>query len=87
MVLKAFATAWRYRETYEQDGDVDSIGRTEHVALRHDYKHLSLAYPNPEVVNHILSNQCQISVRDMLDKASRNNDFAEQKKLFDCICC
>lgn len=67
---------------YEQGGDVDSIGRTEHVALRYVYKHLSLVYLNPEVVNHILSNQCQISVRDMLDKASRSNDFAEQKKLF-----
>ena len=67
---------------YEQGGDVDSIGRAEHVALRHVYKHLSLAYLNPEVVNHILSNQCQISVRDILDKASHSNDFAEQKKLF-----
>ncbi|MBQ8293878.1 MAG: hypothetical protein IJX89_00635 [Alphaproteobacteria bacterium] len=51
-------------------------------ALRHIYKHLSLAYLNPEVVNHILSNQCHISVRDMLDKASRSNDFAERKRLF-----
>lgn len=83
LILKAFANAWRYREMYEQGGDVDSIGRAEHVALRHVYKHLSLAYLNPEVVNHILSNQCHISVRDMLDKASRSNDFAEQKKLFD----
>ena len=82
LILKAFATAWRYREMYEQGGDVDSIGRAEHVALRHVYKHLSLAYLNPEVVNHILSNQCQISVREMLDKASHSNDFAEQKKLF-----
>ena len=82
LIIKAFATAWRYREMYEQGGDVDSIGRAEHVALRHVYKHLSLVYLNPEVVNHILSNQCQISVRDMLDKASRSNDFAEQKKLF-----
>ena len=83
LILKTFATAWRYREIYEHGGDVDSIGRAEHVTLRHVYKHLSLAYLNPEVVNHILSNQCQISVRDMLDKASRSNDFAEQKKLFD----
>lgn len=83
LILKAFATAWRYREMYEQGGDVDSIGQAEHVALRHIYKHLSLAYLNPEVVNHILSNQCHISVRDILDKASRSNDFAEQKKLFD----
>lgn len=82
LIVKAFATAWRYREMYEKCGDVDSIGRAEHVALRHVYKHLSLVYLNPEVVNHILSNQCQISVRDMLDKASRSNDFAEQKKLF-----
>ena len=82
LIVKAFATAWRYREMYEECGDVDTIARNEHVALRHVYKHLSLVYLNPEVVNHILSNQCQISVRDMLDKASRSNDFAEQKKLF-----
>ena len=82
LIVKAFATAWRYREMYEKCGDVDTIARNEHIALRHVYKHLSLVYLNPEVVNHILSNQCQISVRDMLDKASRSNDFAEQKKLF-----
>lgn len=87
LILKAFANAWRYREMYEQGGDVDSIDQAEHVALRHVYKRLSLAYLSPEVVNHILSNQCHISLRDMLDKASRSNDFAEQKKLFDCICC
>lgn len=83
LILKAFATAWRYREMYEQGSDVDSIGRVEHVALRHVYKHLSLAYLSPEIVNHILSTNCQISVREMLDKASRSNEFTEQKKLFD----
>ena len=67
---------------YEQGSDVDSIGRVEHVALRHVYKHLSLAYLSPEVVNHILSTNCQISVREMIDKASRSNEFTEQKKFF-----
>ena len=43
LILKAFATAWRYREMYERGSDVDSISRVEHVALRHVYKHLSLA--------------------------------------------
>ena len=45
LIVKAFATAWRYREMYEECGDVDTIAKSEHVALRHIYKHLSLAYP------------------------------------------
>ena len=40
LIVQAFATAWRYREKYEQGGDVDSIGRTEHFVLRTFHKHL-----------------------------------------------
>ena len=62
LIVKAFATAWRYREMYEQGGDVDSIGRTEHVALRHIYKHLSLAYLNPEVVTEPNMSPCAMFI-------------------------
>lgn len=65
LILKAFATAWRYREMYEQGGDVDSIGRTEHVALRHVYRCLDVAYINPTKVNKILSGKLKTNVNDL----------------------
>lgn len=72
LILKAFATAWRYREMYEQGGVVDSIDRTEHIALRHVYRCLEVAYMNPEIVNKILSGKQQINIDDIYKLAKEN---------------
>ena len=72
LILKIFATAWRYREMYERGGDVDTIGRAEHVALRHVYRCLEVAYMNPEIVNKILSSKQQINVNDIYKFAKEN---------------
>lgn len=82
LILKAFATAWRYRELYEECGDVDKITNSEHVAPRFVYKHLALAYLNPTIINHLLSGKCTMTVRDILDKAAKSYDLAEQYPLF-----
>ena len=82
LIVKAFATAWRYREMYEKCGDVDTVARNEHVALRYVYKHLALAYLNPKIINLILSGKCTMPVRDILDKSAKSYDFAEQYSLF-----
>lgn len=82
LILKAFATAWRYREMYEECGDVDKITNSEHVAPRFVYKHLALAYLNPTIINHLLSGKCTMTVRDILDKAAKSHDLAEQYPLF-----
>lgn len=82
LILKAFATAWRYRELYEECGDVDKIINSEHVAPRFVYKHLALAYLNPKIINNLISGKCTMPVRDVLDKASKSYDFNEQHTLF-----
>ena len=82
LILKAFATAWKYRELYERDGDIHRIFRNEHTSPRFFYKHLALAYLNPEIVNKLLSGKSKISVRDILDKASNEHDLIKQIKIF-----
>ena len=82
LIVKAFATAWKYRDMYEQCGDVDKIINSEHVAPRLVYKHLALAYLNPKIINHLLSGKCSMPVRDILEKASKSYDFNEQQSLF-----
>ena len=82
LILKAFATAWRYREMYEECGDVDKIINSEHVTPRFVYKHLALAYLNPKIINNLLSGKCTMPVRDILDKASSSKDLYEQESLF-----
>ena len=62
LILKAFATAWKYRELYERDGDIHRIFRNEHTSPRQFYRYLSIAYMNPNVINNILSGKQMINV-------------------------
>lgn len=82
LILKAFATAWKYRELYEQDGNVDNVIRSVRTSPRLFYKYLSLSYLSPSIVNKLLSGKINMAVRDILDKASRSDDFEYQVKLF-----
>lgn len=82
LILKAFATAWKYRELYEQDGNVDNVIRSVRTSPRLFYKYLSISYLSPSIVNKLLSGKINMAVRDILDKASRSDDFEYQVKLF-----
>lgn len=82
LILKAFATAWKYRELYEQDGNVDKVIRAVCTSSRLFYKYLYLSYLSPSIVNKLLSGKINMAVRDILDKASRSDDFEYQVKLF-----
>ena len=72
LILKAFATAWRYREMYEKYGDSDKIIAMEHTSPRQFYRHLELAYTNPETVNRILSGKQKANVNDLFKMAGSN---------------
>lgn len=61
LIVKAFVTAWRYRELYEECGDVDKIINSEHVASRFIYKHLSLAYHTSNCKSLIRWQMCNVS--------------------------
>lgn len=82
LILKAFATTWKYRELYEQDGNIDNVIHNARTSPRLFYKYLALAYLNPNIVNMLLKGKLEIFVRDILDKASRNDDFNIQEKIF-----
>ena len=72
LILKAFATAWRYRELYERDGDIHRIFQEEHTSPRQFYRHLDIAYMNPDKVNEILSGKLKINVNDLFQIAQKN---------------
>lgn len=82
LIVKAFATAWKYRELYEQDGNVDNVIHEAHTSPRLFYKYLALAYLNPNIVNMLLKGKLKISIRDILDKASQSYDFNVQETIF-----
>ncbi len=69
LILKAFATAWKYRELYEQDGNVDDIIRNNHTSSRQFYRYLDIAYMNPDKINEILSGKLKINVNDLFQIA------------------
>ena len=82
LILKAFATAWKYRELYEQDGNVDNVIQKAHTSPRLFYKYLAISYLSPNIVNKLLKGKLSTSVRDVLNKASQSNDFKIQDNIF-----
>lgn len=72
LILKAFATAWKYRELYERDGGVDNIIRNLHTSPRQFYRYLEIAYMNPDKINEILSGKLKINVNDLFQVALDN---------------
>jgi DNA invertase Pin-like site-specific DNA recombinase len=72
LILKAFATAWKYRELYERDGGVDNIIRNLHTSPRQFYRYLDIAYMNPEKLNEILSGKLKINVNNLFQIAQNN---------------
>ena len=75
LILKAFATAWKYKELYERDGGVDNIIRNLHTSPRQFYRYLDIAYMNPNKINQILSGKLKINVNDLFQTA-RDNQVA-----------
>ena len=69
LILKAFATAWKYRELYERDGNVDNIIHNLHTSPRQFYRYLDIAYMNPDKTNEILSGKLKINVNDLFQIA------------------
>ncbi len=72
LVVKAFATAWKYRELYEREGDIHRIFRNEHTSPRQFYRHLDIAYMNPIKANEFLSEKLKINVNDLFQIAREN---------------
>ena len=72
LIVKAFATAWKYRELYEREGNVDNIIRNLHTSPRQFYRYLDIAYMNPKKANQILSGKLKINVNDLFQIAREN---------------
>ena len=77
LILKAFATAWKYRELYERDGDIHRIFEEERTSPRQFYRYLDVAYMNPDKTNEILSGKLKINVNDLFQIA-RDNQVLER---------
>lgn len=73
LIVKAFATAWRYREMYEECGDVDSIARAVKATPRTIYRFLDLTYMNPTKVNALLSGTQKCQINELFHLAQENH--------------
>ncbi|MDR1338023.1 MAG: recombinase family protein [Rickettsiales bacterium] len=71
LIVRAFATAWKYKEMYERLGNVDVIAAQEKASPMTIYRYLNLAYICPTKVNEILSGKITCTV-DELFKIANN---------------
>lgn len=72
LIVKAFATAWRYKELYERGVGIKQICNQEHISPRQLNRYLDLAYMNPIKINEILSGSSNNKVNDLFKIASEN---------------
>lgn len=72
MIVRAFATAWRYRMAYEKHGDLEYVIKAERTSWRSLYRYLNLAYMHPEKVNDILSGKEACSVTEIFAIATKH---------------
>ena len=72
LILKAFATARKYRELYERDDGVDNIIHNLHTSPRQFYRYPDIAYMSPGKINQILSGKLKINVNDLFKIANLN---------------
>ena len=70
LIVKAFATAWKYREKYEQCGDVDTVAKEYKVSPMTIYRYFNLAYMMPNKVNDILNGRKIGNVNSLFDKSA-----------------
>ena len=69
LIVKAFATAWKYKELYEQGIGSDNICKKEHISPRQLYRHLDLVYMNPNKINEILSGTTSVKINELFQIA------------------
>ena len=72
LIVRAFATAWRYRTAYEKHGDLEYVVKSEQTSWRSLYRYLNLAYMNPEKVNNILSGKESHSMDELFATAQKH---------------
>lgn len=65
-------TNGKYRELYEQNGNVDNVIHNLHTSSRQFYRYLDIAYMNPIKANQILSGKLKINVNDLFQIAREN---------------
>ena len=72
LIVKAFATAWKYKELYEQGIGPDNIRKQERISPRTLFNYLSLAYMNPNKINAILSGKSKLNITEIFNTAFAN---------------
>ena len=65
LIIKAFATAWKYREMYEAGNSIDEISKIKKTSVRNIFKYLDLAFMSPQIVNDVLSAKHVTSITEL----------------------
>lgn len=71
LIVRAFALAWKYRDTFEKLGSLDEAVAAEKTSWRSLYRYLNLAYLHPNKVNAIMSGKENYTVEELLNIAGK----------------
>jgi hypothetical protein len=65
LIVRAFALAHKYKETYERTGNLEELVKTEKTSWRSMYRYLNLAYLDPRIVNDVMFGKLKHTVDDL----------------------
>ena len=73
LIIRAFATAWKFRKLYEEIGNLDTIVENEKTSYRTLYRYLNIAYMSPDKVNEIMSGRIQYNLNELFEIATKHS--------------
>jgi hypothetical protein len=82
-IVRAFAYAWKYRQMYEEYGNVKQIIKSEKMTQRTIYRYLNLSYLSPKIINEVMGMEKKINIKELLVLAPKYDDFQKQENHFD----
>lgn len=73
LIVRAFATAWQWRQVYEEYGSIETIMRDKKTSDRTAQRYLNLAYMDPRRVNEIMSGKYKYTIEELFRIAANAN--------------
>ncbi len=78
-IVRAFSYAWKFKQMYEECGNIKQIMQSEKANLRTVYRYLNLAYLSPNIINGFMNGKLNFDIRELFILASKYDNFKEQE--------
>lgn len=83
-LVRALARGWQLKKRIEQGLNIRELEQEQHMTKRTIMRYINLCYLSPRIVADILEykNPANLTLRELMNLADSQMDFAEQEKVW-----